>query len=40
MTAHVQKVQMVTGCGRGISEMAKNHIKTNIIVLQCVVEWF
>ena len=30
MTAHVQKMQMVTGCGRGISGMAKNHIKTNM----------
>ena len=30
-------MQMVIGCGRGISGMAKNHIKTNIIGWQCVV---
>ena len=31
---------MVTGCGRGTSGMAKNHLKTNIIGWQCAVEWF
>ena len=40
MTAYVQKMQMVIGCGRKISGLAKNHIKINIIGLQCVVEWF
>ena len=33
-------MQMVIGCGRGISGMAKNHIKTNIIGWQCVVKCF
>ena len=33
-------MQMVIGCGRGISGMAKNHIKTNIIGWQCVVNCF
>ena len=33
-------MQMVLGCGRGISGMAKNHIKTNIIGLQCAVKGF
>ena len=31
-------MQMVIGCGRGTAGMAKNHIKTNIIGSQCVVE--
>ena len=31
-------MQMVIGCGRGISGMAKNHIKTNIIGWQCAVK--
>ena len=38
MTAHIQEspqMQMVIGCGRGTAGMAKNHIKTNIIELQC-----
>ena len=36
MTAHVQKMQMLTDCGRGISGMASNHIKTNITwVVMC-----
>ena len=39
-TTHVQTMQMVTGCGRGISGMAKNHVKTNIIGWHCAVEWF
>ena len=30
MTAHVQTMQMVTGCGRGISGMAKNQIELNM----------
>ena len=29
-------MQMVIGCGREIAGMAKNHIKTNIIGWQCV----
>ena len=33
-------MQMVIGCGRGISGMAKNHTKTNIIGSQCVVECY
>ena len=33
-------MQMVIGCGRGIPGMAKNHIKTNIIGWQCVVNCF
>ena len=43
MTAHIQEsplIQIVIGWGRGISGMAKNHIKTNISGLQCVVEYF
>ena len=40
MTTQIQKMQMVTGCGRGIAGMVKNHIKTNVIGLQCVVECF
>ena len=28
-------MQMVIGCGRGISRMAENHIKPNIIGWQC-----
>ena len=33
-------MQMVLGCGRGISGMAKSHIKTNIIGWQCAVKCF
>ena len=33
-------MQMVIGCGRGISGMANNHIKANIIGWQCVVKGF
>ena len=43
MTAHTQEspqTQMVIGCGRGISGMAKKHIKTNIIGWQCVAKCF
>ena len=43
MTAHIQEspqMQMVIGCERGLSGMAQNHIKTNIIGWQCVVNCF
>ena len=33
-------MQTVIGCGRRISGIAKNHIKTNIIGWQCVVECY
>ena len=33
-------MQMAIGCGREIAGMAKNHIKTNIIGWQCVVNCF
>ena len=33
-------MQMVLGCGRGISGMAKNHIKRSIIGWQCVVNCY
>ena len=33
-------MQMVIGCGRGISGMAKNHFKTNIVGWQCAVKCF
>ena len=33
-------MQMVIGCGRAPAGMVKNHIKTNIIGWQCVVECF
>ena len=33
-------MQMVIGCGRGISGMAKNHIKTNIVGWQFAVKCF
>ena len=32
------QMQMVLGCGRGMSGMPKNHIKTNIIGWQCAVK--
>ena len=43
MIAHIQEIpqmQMAIGCGREIAGMAKNHIKTNIIGWQCVVNRF
>ena len=33
-------MQMVIGCGRGISGMAQNHLKTNISGWQCAVKCF
>ena len=33
-------MQMVIGCGRGISGMANNHIKPNVIRWQCAVKCF